>query len=72
MYSLTVQHIDFENQQITTYGIAWSGENPISVQDVSLCEAKVRALVARLNELALDPAHLSDVIDDFLSAQPDF
>lgn len=72
MYSLTVQQINIENQQVTTYGIAWDGEPALSVQDVSLCEAAVHALLERLNALSLDPTHLSEVIDDFLCAKGDF
>lgn len=72
MYSLTVRQINIENQQVTTYGIAWNGENPTAVQDVSLCESAVRALLERLNALSLDPTQLSEVIDDFLCAKGDF
>ena len=68
MYSLITQRIKNGQTEITTYGIAWQGENPIFVQDVSLCEEQLRALVNALNDHALDPAHLQDVIDDFLSS----
>jgi hypothetical protein len=72
MYSLTVEKISIDGKQITTYGIAWNGENPTAVQDVSLCESAVRALLERLNALSLDPTQLSEVIDDFLCAKGDF
>ena len=68
MYFLIEQQIKDGEKQIKTYGVGWDGENPILVQDISLSDGALRELVAQLNEQQLDPMHLLDVINDFLSS----
>ncbi len=50
------------------FGIAWQGEERIVLSDVGTCRAEVEALVQQLNAQHLDPAHLLDVVYDFLSS----
>ena len=39
-----------------------------SVHDVTSDEGKLKYLVSLCNEIALDPLHLYDIVDDFLAS----
>lgn len=64
MYKINQTTIkDEKNTSIITYGISY-GNSKIS--DISTDKSKVEKLVSLCNKLNLSPAHINDVIEDFL------
>ena len=48
------------------YGIAYTENNYLSFEDLTLDPISVAKLVKLCNELDLSPIHLKDVVEDFL------
>ena len=73
-YEMTEGVISLEGKLYTTYGIAARIPNDVDnacitiveIPDISTDAAQVEALIERCNRLALSPAHLNEVVEDFL------
>lgn len=65
MYKLTDKKIVVENQQYTVYGIKYN--DTICIDDISTDKNKVEKLISDCNNHELDPIHLADIVEDFLS-----
>ena len=64
MYKLLSKEVTVEGVTATTYGISC---DTVRFEDVCTDEAAMTQLVAKCNELELSPAHLADVVEDFLN-----
>lgn len=67
MYTLTEEQKILEEQEYTAYGIRYDDE--YSINDVSEDKEAVKRLVADCNKYKLDPVHLRDVVEDFLTGE---
>lgn len=65
MYKLTNKQVEIEGTTYTVYGISYDDE--FYVEDISPDRTKVEGLVADCNKYSLDPVHLYDIIEDFIS-----
>ena len=50
----------------TGYGIRYSEDGALSYEDLALDPSVIAKLVELCNKLNLSPAHLGDVVEDFL------
>lgn len=68
-YQLTASESAAEENKKVTYGISVTDKNGIcdKIEDISPDKAEMEKLVSLCNELQLDPIHLEDIVDDFLS-----
>ena len=68
-YQLTASESAAEENGKVTYGISITDKNGIcgKIEDISPDKAEMEKLVSLCNELQLDPIHLEDIVDDFLS-----
>lgn len=66
MYKIIEVKIIVENKEYTSYGICYN--DSVYINDISADKAAVEELVRRCNEEKLDPMHLNDVVEDFLTA----
>lgn len=63
MYKIIEDKVILEGKEYLTYGIQCGN---VCVKDVSADRTKVGELVEACNRFGLEPAHLMDVIEDFL------
>lgn len=69
-YSLIEGIFTLEQQEHKGYGISVNGSNtnaPLLFHDISTNQDDVVKLISLCNELQLDPIHIRDVIEDFLT-----
>ncbi len=67
MYTLTEEKKILEEQEYVAYGIRYNSE--YCIDDVSADKEAVKRLVANCNKYELDPVHLRDVVEDFLTEE---
>lgn len=68
-YELELTTVILEGVRCICYGIR-HGETVIA--DVSTDRAQVEALVAQMNDCAVSPIHMADVVEDFVAQSSDF
>ena len=64
MYSLTSKFIEIEGKTAVTFGISCG---TILIEDVSTDRVEMMDLIDKCNRLELSPAHLFEVVEDFLN-----
>lgn len=66
-YFLNVTTIKIEGKIIPVYGITFNGYYTKEIFNISSNEEEVENLIALCNEEQLDPIHLEDIVENFIT-----